>query len=159
MKGYLIQGPIDPQVVEEVLQKKNEILDLLKPYTIRLTEDEKLFIPKAADETLPFLEKGIKYAKTDPDYLPRKVEEEELDNDYIRFNAANSMERVGNQIMSVLNDLSIASGSDLYVTLLSYYRNVQAEAELGDSRAKAIAEDLGKMFKDRKRGTNTEVIT
>ena len=53
--GDLFKGPIPQPILDEITTKQNEIQELLQPYKVNITEDEKRHIPKAADETHPFL--------------------------------------------------------------------------------------------------------
>lgn len=155
-KGNLVSGFIPQDIVDKVNQKQKEILDLLSPYEVTISEAEKKRIPKASDELMPFLEKGMLYLKSDDKYRPQFVNAKEIDNDYQRAKLVNSMKMAHQKVQTLLNNLGIVSKSDLYAALLEYYNNVQRAANKGDARAKAIADDLGKSFNRSSKTGNSD---
>lgn len=154
-KGNLISGELPQNVVDSVVQKYTGIQTEIDPYKISITTDEKRRIPKAADEAMPFMEKGYDYTKTDPKYLPGYVSVPELDNDFSRTKKLDTVEREHKKTGAVIHDMGIVTKSDLFSAILQYYNNVRKAAELGDARAKIIADDLGKLFA-RSKGNASE---
>ena len=157
--GDLFTGPIPNEVLEQVTTKQNEIRELLQPYKVNITEDEKRHIPKAADETHPFLEKGLEYAESDPEYLSRTLDIDELNSDWNAHLDVARLERNGDIGQKLLTNIVITAGSDIFVAILDYYASARRAAKRGDARAKTIADELGKRFPGRPREEEEELST
>ena len=108
--------------------------------------DEVGNFPEVNEERIPFLVKGMGYTGTDPDYLPKKTDVAELNNDNKLFTDARKMYIQIKQLETMVGNIMRLGGSDVYVTPLQYYRNVQSAADMGDARAKVIYEDLKPAF-------------
>ena len=147
--GDLFKGPIPQPILDEITTKQNEIQELLQPYKVNITEDEKRHIPKAADETHPFLEKGIEYAESDPDYLSNTLDINELKSDRAAHLDVATLERQGDINQKLLTNIAITAGSDIFIAILDYYASARRAAKRGDARAKVIADELGERFPGR----------
>lgn len=146
-KGNLAKGPIEPDVLAEAVKSIKELIELLTPYEVNLSEEEKKRIPKSGDRTTAFVDKGIGYMKTNPEYMSGVMDIDETANDRETQKQAVDLNEQIKIIAQMLTDLSIAAGSDSYTAVLDYYSSVKRSADKGDAAAKQIAEDLGVIFK------------
>lgn len=147
--GDLFKGPIPQAILDQITAKQDEIQELLQPYKVNITEDEKRHIPKAADETHPFLEKGMEYAESDPEYLSNTLDIAEMQSDWAAHLDVATLERQGDINQKLFTNMTITSGSDVFVAILDYYASAQRAAKRGDARAKVIADELGTRFPGR----------
>ena len=145
-KGNLISKTIPAAVVASTVDQTKQSITALSPYEVNLSVDEVGNFPEVNEERIPFLVKGMGYTGTDPDYLPKKTDVVELNNDNKLFTDARKMYIQIKQLETMVGNIMRLGGSDVYVTLLQYYRNVQSAADMGDARAKVIYEDLKPAF-------------
>jgi hypothetical protein len=69
---------IPEHVLHDVQMKIRESLEILKPYVVSLTPEERHQLPKMGAKTLNFVEKAASVCRTKPDALPAVFQ-------YIRF--------------------------------------------------------------------------
>jgi hypothetical protein len=120
--------------------------DILKPHTVVLSDMDRKTLPKMADGTLPFVEKVASYAVTHPQFKPDYVNAAELAIDVNGFKISNRILTSAAQLLRLLEDISILSGSEAYSSALSYYRNVKVQARDGRPGAKTVFDDLQQRF-------------
>lgn len=140
-------GPIPPEQFTEAVNGLKSFIDSLKPYAVNLSEEEKKHIPKSGERTCAFVDKGIGYMKTNPEYMNGLMSEEVTSNNRLTQQQAIDLNEQVNIVYQLLNDLAIATGSEAYLSVLDYYNSVKRAADKGDAPAKQIAEDLGVIFK------------
>lgn len=129
------------------------INNVLGPHTIVLSDTERKTLPKMADATLPFVEKVASYAVTHPQFKPDYVNAEELAIDVNGFKISNRIQTSVAQLLRLLEDISILSGSEAYSSALSYYRNVKVQARDGRPGAKTVCDDLQQRFENQGKHT------
>lgn len=120
---------------------------LLKPHLKALKSDERRHLPKMADGNLPFVEKAMDYAQSDPEFAPKYLNVPEMKVDYSAVELLTSFIRPLEQLVDNLGDSITLSGSELFVASLTYYNTVKQAAKTDVPGAKFIAEDLAKRFK------------
>jgi len=150
---------IPPDVKQSVLQKLNEVDTLLKPYLIALTPEEKKALPKMSDGSTPFVEKALGYCKSDPQFMPAYVNIPEMEIDFNAVVDLTDFARVSLKLSSGLSDTITLSGSEAYVSALSYYNSVKNAAKMNVPGAKAIYDDLKKRFENQGGGKQPEQQT
>jgi hypothetical protein len=133
----------DQGAIDAAFKKIN---DILEPHIIVLSDLERKTLPKMADATLPFVEKVASYAVTHPQFKPDYVNAEELAMDVNGFKISNRILTSTAQLLRLLEDISILSGSEAYSSALSYYRNVKVQARDGRPGAKTVCDDLQQRF-------------
>lgn len=144
---------IPPEVKQAVLQKLTEVDELLKPFLIALTPEERKALPKMADGSTPFVGKALGYAKTNPQFVPAYVNIPELEIDFNAVIDLTEFAHICDKISDGLSDTSLLSGSEAYVAALSYYNSVKNAAKMNVPGAKAIYDDLKKRFESKSSGT------
>lgn len=122
------------------------IIEVLKPHTVVLTDHDRQTLPKMADKTLPFAEKVASYAVSNPEFKPDYVNAEELKININGFKESSKLLTPAYQVVRVLEDISILSGSEAYSSSLSYYRNVKSHTIDKRPGAQTIYDDLKQRF-------------
>lgn len=145
-----ISVEIPPAILEQVLNRIEEIKRDLDPYLIALSPEERHDIPKMSDKTFPFVDKTIYYIGTDPQFAPTYLQTEELIKDMNAVGDLNKIFRPLEQICSNLNDTQMLAGSEAYIASLAYYNGVKQAAKMDITDAKIIYEDLSKRFPGRR---------
>ncbi|MCS5489300.1 hypothetical protein [Algoriphagus limi] len=142
----------DLQAAKAALEQVQQIL---APYVIALTPDQRKTIPKMSDGTEPFVGKVIEYAESYPQFLPPFVDKGEFDKDWEAISGLLPLLRLCTQIQDTLSDTTMLAGSEAYISALSYYNSVKQAAKVNVPDAKAIYEDLRKRFNGQGRRSSS----
>ena len=140
---------ISPADMKKVLDAVKVVQDVLKPYLISLSPEERQTIPKANDKTMPFVQKTLEYCKSNPDFVPVYVDVKELGVDLQAASDLTQILRPVEQLYSGLDDTTMLSSSEAYVAALAYYNSVKHAAKMNVPNAKPIYDDLKKRFPGR----------
>lgn len=146
---------IPAETLSKVKANLKECADLLKPYLIALTPDDRQNLPKMSDKTQPFVEKVFDYTATNPEFAPAFVSVPELKVDLAAFSDLASLLQLAEPLCNNLRDTEMLAGSEAYTAALAYYNSVKQAARMNVPNAKTILEDLSKRFErgSYKRGT------
>lgn len=142
----LISVKIPAEQLASVKTKVTEIVEILSPHLKSLRADEIRGLFKMSDKSIPFVDKCIEYAKTNPEFLPPYANLEELEVD---ANAVSKLSEIAKPLMQLLDNLQdtiTLSGSEALTTALTYYNSVKQAAKMNVPNAKTIYEDLKKRF-------------
>jgi hypothetical protein len=147
---------IPADVLEQIETKSREIKDLLAPYIIALTPQERRSLPKMGDKTVAFVEKAYQYFIENSELRPNFVNEAEYTVDYrdavdLRVAASNIA-----QASDALNDLLLISGSEAYQASLGMYANLATQASRNIGNAKTLYAELRKRFPRHRNSDGSE---
>ncbi|NCS90387.1 MAG: hypothetical protein COW85_11885 [Ignavibacteria bacterium CG22_combo_CG10-13_8_21_14_all_37_15] len=140
---------IPAEVKQAVLQKLTEVDELLKPFLIALTAEDRKILPKMGDGSTPFVGKALGYCKSNPQFMPPYVNIPEMEIDYNAVVVLTDFAHISLKLSSGLSDTITLSGSEAYVAALSYYNSVKNAARMNVPGAKPIYEDLKKRFENK----------
>ena len=82
MSKNLISATISAETLAQIETKVNEIRQLLSPYLVNLTAEEKAKLPKMSDKSVSFVSKVVEYTKTNPNLVPPMMDKEEMEKDF-----------------------------------------------------------------------------
>lgn len=136
------------QLFEESVQN---LLNILAPHDVVLSDVELKTLPRVADGTLPFVEKSSSYTRSHPQFKPDYVNADELAADVEGYKLSNQLLTRVAEVYRMLEHISILSGSEAYSASLSYYRNVKSQAKDNRPGAKVVYEDLQQRFQGQGR--------
>jgi hypothetical protein len=138
------------KLTAEEVNKLNEGLKLIKevltPYLVTISTDDRKSLPKMNEKNLPFVKKALEYAETHPEFAPSYLSVAELRIDLEAFEALNRFARPLEKLNVSLEDTTILCGSEAYVAALSYYNAVKQAVKMNVAGAKVIYEDLKTRF-------------
>ncbi len=137
---------ITPEDKTAVNQAITTIREKLLPYLIALTPSERKELPKMSDKTIPFVNKALNYAVSNPEFMPPYLQLDELNKDVNAVNALNVFHAQLEQVVTGLDDTMMLAGSEAYIAALSYYNSVKQAAKINVPNAKTIYEDLKERF-------------
>ncbi len=123
-----------------------QALQILVPYVIALTPEQRKKLPKMSDGTEPFVSKAMDYVDSNPQFLPPFVDPVEMKKDWEAVMGLLPLLRLAQQLMDTLSDTAMLAGSEAYVAALSYYNSAKQGAKVNAPEAKAVVEDLSKRF-------------
>jgi len=141
-----INFSIPEEVIADIISKLTDVTNIVKPYMIALTPDERQAIPKMSDGTLPFVQKCLSYCQSNPEFAPPFIDFEGLASDMKVYEQLLPIYRLVFQLENKLNDTTMQAGAESYASSLAYYNSVKFAARMDAPGAKAIADDLSKRF-------------
>ncbi|WP_339791443.1 hypothetical protein [uncultured Imperialibacter sp.] len=137
---------IPPAELKKMQAKVKELTELIGPYLISLTAQQRKEVLAMGDSSEPFVAKSLDYAKSNPEFLPGYNKLEDFEIDYTAVKDLTTLVRPLNQLTANLNDTHLMSGAEAYRAARNYYESVKVAAKNNASGAKVISEDLGKRF-------------
>ncbi len=137
------------QDVEQVKQLLTQAVQIMAPYLINLTPDERVQLPKMGDKTIPFVTKGLEYLRIPGTPAPPYVDVEGLNIDLNAFETLRQIRQVAQPFVDMLDDTMLLCGSEAYVPVLAFYSYLKGAAKMNVPGAKTILEDLSARFPRR----------
>ncbi len=150
-KENLVSIEIKPNDLTKILSLLTEVDSILKPYLIALTPEERKELPKMSDKTIPFVEKALEYAQSNPQFAPAYMSVPELKIDLTAVGDLTQVIRSVEALYENLSDTIMLSGSKAYVASLTFYNSIKQAAKLSIPNAKPIYDDLSKRFESQKK--------
>lgn len=126
------------------------LTDTLQPLLIALDAADKNALAKMKDKSVPFVEKVIQYAQSNPEFVPPFLNVAEMETDYKAFSQLNALIRPLMQIFRNMDDTAALCGSEAYIAALTYYNSIKQAAKMNVPNAKAIYDDLSVRFEAQK---------
>ena len=130
-------------------QHLNDAANLLKPFLVALTPDQRKTILKMGDKSLPFVEKALEYSKSNANLLPVYIDLPEWEKDAIAHRQLVELYRICEQLCSNIDDTGMLTGSESFMAALGFYNNTKQAAKMNVPDAKPVADDLAMRFPSR----------
>ncbi len=146
---------IPEEVVLIATQKLNEAVEVLEPYLLALTSDQRKEMAKMSDKTIPFVEKNLEYSGSAPQFVPPFMDCEALAGDVKVTQQLTPLYRIVKGMSDGLDDTVMVAGSEAYINALNYYNSVKQAAKNNVPVAKSIYDDLSKRFVKTKKAKVT----
>ncbi len=137
------------EIVEQVKQLYGQANQLLAPYLVTLTPDDRIQLPKMGEKSIPFVTKGNEYLKVPGTPIPPYVDIPELEIDIKAFETLRQILQVVQPTVDMLDDTMLLCGSEAYVTVLAFYNYLKGVAKMNVPGAKTIYDDLSTRFPSR----------
>ncbi len=122
---------------------------LLAPYLINLTPDERIQLPKMGDKSIPFVAKGAEYLSVPGTPAPPYIDVDEVHIDINAFETIRQIRQIVQPIADMLDDTMLLCGSEAYIAVLAYYTYLKGAAKMNVPGAKTILDDLSARFPSR----------
>jgi hypothetical protein len=133
---------------DEVLQAIATIKDKL-PFLIDLTNEERKALPKMGDKSRAFVSKALEVATQNPEFLPRSFDLDEMRKDVQLFEALYPVLLSLSQLHELVDDTSLAVGSEAYAAALQVYTYAKASGQGGG--LETVVDEMGQRFARRSR--------
>jgi hypothetical protein len=142
--------------LKKIMDAFKTIESTLKPYLIALTPEERKQLPKMSDKTVPFVEKTLDYARSNPQFAPAYMSIPELKIDIEAVYTLTQIARPLDQLGEGISDTMMLAGSEAYIAALAYYNSVKQAAKMNVPGARAIYDDLSKRFPGRPKADSSK---
>ncbi len=153
-----IHQVIPNQDLKAIKDAIKSLEDKLMPHLKTLTNDDRRKLVKMGESGKPFVRKIVEYTKSDGQFLPSFVDQEQLEVDMNAVDNMSSFYRPLSQVMGALNDSILLAGSEAMQAALAYYQSVKQAAKLNIPDAKVIADDLSSRFEGQGRRSAAEPV-
>ena len=137
---------IPAPVVEQLGSLLTQAIELIAPYAIALTPDERQSLPKMGEKTLSFVEKAHQFAQQSPTVRPPYLDMAEFDIDFSDAHGLWPLKNRVRQLGELLEDTTMIAGSEAYQAALVFYGAAKIAAAQDVQGAKAVYEDLRARF-------------
>lgn len=146
MSLNLHSSQIPQEIIDQAQTKLNEVNEILKPYLITLTNEQRMTLPKMGEKSLSFVTDANNYSVKNPELLPAFVSREEFDIDLADASNLKRLQLTSDQLATSINDTMLTAGSEAYTAALAFYNNVKLGAKQNVSGAKDIFNALKSRF-------------
>jgi hypothetical protein len=146
---------IPPEVLEQAQANIDATIELLAPYLLALTPEERHNLPKMGNKTLSFVEKAQDYARHYPQLCPSYLNMAEFDTDVTDATGLRTVHISAKQLSDTIDDTVMVAGSEAFQAALVFYNAVKAAAAQEIPGAKEIYADLKVYFSKTRRKTET----
>jgi len=140
---------IPPEVLDKAKEHFSMAHQVLAPYLINLTPDERLQLPKMGDKSVPFVTKGAEYLSLPGTPAPPYINPEDLNIDLNAFETIRQIRQISQPTVDMLDDTMLLCGSEAYVAVLAFYTYLKGAAKMNVPGAKTIFDDLSTRFPRR----------
>lgn len=147
--GNRISFKIDDAQLQAVMSALQFVMGALMPLLMNLSIDDRRALPKMGAKTLDFVTKTLAYARSNPQYQPSFVDLDEFAIDLAAVGVLRQIQQPLSQLLSMLDDSLLLSGSEALSASLVCYKAFRAAAEVNAPGAGVIAADLGARFPGR----------
>jgi hypothetical protein len=137
---------IPHEVLEQLKVKTREINQLLAPYALALTPQERHDLPKMGEKTVSFVEKAFEFAAENVDLRPVFLDMTAFEVDMNDAKGLRVIENNARQALETVGDVEMAAGSEAFHSALAFYNYVKMLAAQDVPRAKAIYDELKARF-------------
>lgn len=137
--------------------KLKEVKAALEQESISLTPTERHSILKMGPRSLAFVEKAHEFAEQNPSLRPPYLNMTAFDEDFGDAHNLWGLLSIATQIQEMISDTAMAAGSDAYYHALDFYKYVKTLAERDTLGARAVYEELKKIFPSKiKRSSSSD---
>ncbi|RCJ42233.1 hypothetical protein A6770_08465 [Nostoc minutum NIES-26] len=138
-----VSARLSPGDREAVMQAITTIREKL-PFLVDLTTEERKSLPKLGDKSRAFVSKALEIAAQNPDFLPRSFDLDEMRRDIELFEALYPILLSLTQLQELVDDTSVAVGSEAYAAGLMVYNYAKASGK--GAGLDSMIDDLGRRF-------------
>lgn len=143
MANNKVSAKFSPADREAVMQAITTIRQKL-PFLIDLSTEERKALPKLGDKSRAFVGKALEIAAQNPDFLPRSFDLDEMRRDIELFEALYPILLSLTQLQELVDDTSVAVGSEAYAAGLLVYNYAKASGK--GAGLDSMVDDLGRRF-------------
>ncbi|MCF2147216.1 hypothetical protein IQ276_012320 [Desmonostoc muscorum LEGE 12446] len=131
---------------DAVLQAISTIKEKL-PFLVDLSPDDRMALPKMGDKSRAFVSKALEVAAQNPEFLPRSFDLDEMRKDVQLFEALYPVLLSLTQLQELVDDTSLAVGSEAYAAALQVYNYAKASGQ--GAGLDAVVLEMGQRFARR----------
>ncbi|WP_378177860.1 hypothetical protein [Aquimarina sp. SS2-1] len=145
-----LENLISVNFTEEELTQLDQhlagIKQILTGKTVNLTADQRIQYGRIANQNKLVVDKSKNYMEQHPEWVPRFLDKEEFDKDYLARTQVESRAQMLENLSQQLIDTKTLLDHDNYTNALSFYRMVRYLAGENEPGAKTVYQDMKALF-------------
>jgi hypothetical protein len=126
------------------------------PFLVDLSADDRKALPKMGDKSRAFVSKALEVATQNPEFLPRSFDLDEMRKDVQLFEALYPLLLSLMQLQDLLDDTSLAVGSEAYAAALQVYNYAKASGQ--GTGLDTMVEEMGQRFARRNKKVKSQQV-
>ncbi|KAM3098786.1 hypothetical protein ACKFKG_04785 [Phormidesmis sp. 146-35] len=127
------------------------------PFLVGLTAEQRQGLPKMGDKSRAFVIKALEVATQNPDFLPRAFDLDEMRRDVELFEAMYPIVVALSQLQTLVDDTTMAAGSEAYAAALQVYGYAKASGQ--GAGLEGVVGELGQRFHRKPRRPKSDQAT
>ncbi|KAM3099919.1 hypothetical protein ACKFKF_13095 [Phormidesmis sp. 146-12] len=127
------------------------------PFLVGLTAEQRQGLPKMGDKSRAFVIKALELATQNPDFLPRAFDLDEMRRDVELFEAMYPIVVALSQLQTLVDDTTMAAGSEAYAAALQVYGYAKASGQ--GAGLEGVLGELGQRFHRKPRQPKSDQPT
>ncbi|KAM3111705.1 hypothetical protein [Phormidesmis sp. 146-33] len=127
------------------------------PFLVDLTAEQRQGLPKMGDKSRAFVIKALEVATQNPDFLPRAFDLDEMRRDVELFEAMYPIVVALSQLQTLVDDTTMAAGSEAYAAALQVYGYAKASGQ--GAGLEGVLGELGQRFHRKPRRPKSDQAT
>jgi hypothetical protein len=139
---------MDPTAMDAIQQAITTIKTQL-PFLLKLSPDERRAYARMGDKSVPFVEKAMAYAETNPNLVPPYLQVAEFKKDLELVKALTRMMQPLHSLVEAIDDTMMVAGNESYSAALVFYNSAKRAADAGVQGTQSIVNDLKQRFPGR----------
>ncbi|MEH2363899.1 hypothetical protein [Nostoc sp.] len=143
MSTTRISATLTPTEKDVVLQAISTIKEKLS-FLVDLSSDDRKTLPKMGDKSRAFVSIALEVATQNPEFLPRSFDLEEMRKDVQLFEALYPVLLSLTQLQELVDDTTLAVGSEAYAAALQVYNYAKASGQ--GAGLDAMVVEMGQRF-------------
>ena len=146
----MLENSIDAQMSkenEDLAVARLKEVEILLPFMVNLTTQERMTLPKMGKKTLDFVERTLLYAKEHPKYVPPFLDVGGQQRDMTLLKQVQRVLGVLEPFWEKLRDTYMVLGAEAYTASRVFYNSVKGAAKAGEPGSDVIVKDLAGRFK------------
>ncbi|MBN3908350.1 MAG: hypothetical protein HWQ35_17950 [Nostoc sp. NMS1] len=150
-----ISATLAPTQRDAVFQAIATIKENL-PFLVDLSADDRKALPKMGDKSRAFVSKALEVATQNPEFLPRSFDLEEMRKDVQLFEALYPLLLSLTQLQDLVDDTSLAVGSEAYAAALQVYNYAKVSGQ--GTGLDTMVEEMGQRFSRKNRKVKSQQV-
>lgn len=152
----LISLTLSPEELKKLSNGIKDIREVLQGKTVNLTPEQRGQYGRIANQNKLIVDKAKSYMEQHPNWIPRFLDKEEFDRDYITRQQLETHVQQLENLSQQLVDTKTLLDFDNYNNALSFYRMMRFLAGENEPGAKTVYQDMKVLFK-KSTGTSTDI--
>jgi hypothetical protein len=158
MLNKRISADLTQESEDNVLQNIQGAKDLL-PFLVELTKDERIRVSKLGRKNTDFVDRGLRYALANPQFVPSYLDMVEFQKDVTLRSQLYKIYDEINLLEKNLKDTLTVLEAEAYEAARIFYAAVKGAAKNGEKGAEVIAKDMYFHYKRQRSKTEEKQDT
>ncbi len=158
---HSIENRISFQITADQLQTSHTavqtLMETLVPLLCNVDSEERRALPKMGAKTIDFVSKTLSYTRANPQFQPPFIDVDEFAIDLAAVGVLRDLLQPLTQIVDMLSDTLLLSGSEALMAALACYTSFKGAAKSNAPGAATIVQDLAARFAARSSKSTTKV--